>query len=431
MAAQPLQTAAARWPTDTVTRLEVALLLAMRSFVPLCLALAVPAQTFIVDAASGPGTNFTELPPAIAAVPDGAILLVRPGTYGPIALDGKGLSILATAPGVQLAPGGTSILVQNLSASQAFTLRGVRAQLGSVFVVALVQNCAGPVLFDGYQFTSNQTFSSMFCTGLRVQGSTQVVLRNCTIQAHLALDAQSSAIAAEQCELRGHDAFFVPHVGSYPGSGIQCQSSSIELSRCRVFGGAGVMMSTPLGPAITDPGPAILLYALSSARLSEDASSIYQAGQLVGGGAVAAVEGNQSSVVRTPQAVLLGSQGGAAVDAILSDTIRPLPSLRTIGAPPGGTMTVDVTTPPGELVILGFSTPMPPIAVPGFDGALWLDPASLVLVTAGVPQPAQPLTATVAVPPIASLVGQRFGWQAAAWSAADGFRFGNPSIFAL
>jgi hypothetical protein len=28
-------------------------------------------------------------------------------------------------------------------------------------------------------------------------------------------------------------------------------------------------------------------------------------------------------------------------------------------------------------------------------------------------------------------VGQRFGWQAAAWSAADGFRFGNPSIFAL
>ena len=50
----------------------------MRSLVPLCVALALPAQTFIVDAASGPGTNFTDLPPAIAAVPDGAIPLVRP-----------------------------------------------------------------------------------------------------------------------------------------------------------------------------------------------------------------------------------------------------------------------------------------------------------------------------------------------------------------
>ncbi|HEX6811004.1 MAG TPA: hypothetical protein VF384_05205 [Planctomycetota bacterium] len=406
------------------------MLLATRSLAALCLALAVPAQTFLVDAASGPGTNFTDLPPAIAAVPDGAILLVRPGSYGPIALNGKGLSILATAPGVVLAPGGTSIHVQNLSASQAFTLRGVRAQLGSVFVIALVLNCAGPVLFDGYEFTSNQTFSSVFSTGLRVQGSPQVVLRNCTIQARLALDAQSSAVTAESCELRGHDGFFVPHVGTYPGSGIQCSSSSIELSRCRVFGGAGVTMSTPLGPANTNPGPAILLYS-STARLSEDATSLYQAGQLTGGSPLAAIEGSQSAVVRSPQAVLFGSQGGAAVAASVSDTIRPLPSLRTITAPPGGTMVAEVTTPPGELVVLVFGAPMPPIAVPGFDGALWLDPTSVVLAAAGVPLAGQPLTTAAAVPPIASLVGQRFGWQALAWSPADGFRFGNPSIFAL
>lgn len=108
--------------------MEVALHSALRSSVTLLFAFAVPAQTFIVDAASGPGTSFTDLPPAIAAVPDGAILLVRPGSYGPIALDGKGLSILATAPGVLLAPGGTAIHVQTLSATQAFTLRGVQAR---------------------------------------------------------------------------------------------------------------------------------------------------------------------------------------------------------------------------------------------------------------------------------------------------------------
>src|SRR5437762_9224013 len=39
------------------------------------------AQTFIVDAANGPGTNFTEIATAVAAVPDGAVLMVRAGSY--------------------------------------------------------------------------------------------------------------------------------------------------------------------------------------------------------------------------------------------------------------------------------------------------------------------------------------------------------------
>lgn len=403
---------------------------ALRSSFPLLLALAVPAQTFIVDAASGPGTNFTDLPPAIAAVPDGAILLVRPGTYGPIVLNGKGLSILATAPGVLLALGAT-ILVQNLSAAQAFTLRGVEAQIGPMAWTTFVQNCAGPVLFDGYVFQNSGAFPSVYAVGLRVVGCPQVVLRNCSLKGRFAIDALSSTIAAEQCELRGQDAFFAPHIGAYPGTGIQAQSSNITLSRCRVFGGAGFVTTTPFGPVITQPGPAILLYTNSTLRLCEDGSGIYQAGQFAGANAIAAIEGgNLSSVVRTPEAVLLGSQGGPAVSAGLVDIVRPLPSLRVISAPPGGIMTADVTTPPGELVLLAFSLPMLPLAVPGFDGALWLDPTAVVIVTFGVPQPALPVTATVAVPPIPGLVGQRFGWQAVAWSPADGFRFGNPAIYA-
>src|SRR5262245_34507433 len=172
----------------------------MRSLVPMCLALAVPAQTFLVDAAGGPGTNFTDLPPAIAAVPDGAILLVRPGTYGPIALNNKGLSILATAPGVQLAPTAPAILVQNLPTTKSVTLRDGRAQNGSSFLPAEVANCAGLVLFDGYEYTNSQTGMSS-SVGLRVQSSQQVVLRNCRILAYEALEVGNSNVVAEQCEL--------------------------------------------------------------------------------------------------------------------------------------------------------------------------------------------------------------------------------------
>ena len=38
------------------------------------------AQTYVVDRSNGAGTHFTDLPQATATVPDGAVLLVRPGT---------------------------------------------------------------------------------------------------------------------------------------------------------------------------------------------------------------------------------------------------------------------------------------------------------------------------------------------------------------
>ena len=60
------------------------------------LAAAVPAQTFVVDANNGPGTNFTTIGAAIAAVPDGAVLRVRAGHYveSSLVIRGKSLAIL-------------------------------------------------------------------------------------------------------------------------------------------------------------------------------------------------------------------------------------------------------------------------------------------------------------------------------------------------
>src|SRR5262245_40388752 len=49
---------------------------------------------WVVDQFAGPGFNFTDLPPAVAAAADGDVLLVRAGQYSPFTLIGKGLRIL-------------------------------------------------------------------------------------------------------------------------------------------------------------------------------------------------------------------------------------------------------------------------------------------------------------------------------------------------
>ena len=58
-------------------------------------ALPARAGTWIVDINNGPGTNFTDLPQAIAAAAPGDMLIVRGGNYTAFTLD-KGLTILGT-----------------------------------------------------------------------------------------------------------------------------------------------------------------------------------------------------------------------------------------------------------------------------------------------------------------------------------------------
>ena len=60
------------------------------------------AQTFIVDQNGGPGVHYQDLPRAVAAVPDGAVLRVRAGNYSTFVLANKGLSILGDARSTEM-----------------------------------------------------------------------------------------------------------------------------------------------------------------------------------------------------------------------------------------------------------------------------------------------------------------------------------------
>ena len=113
-----------------------------------CVALALltvtaPAQVFIVDANNGAGTNFTDLPPAVAAVPDGATLRVLPGNYTAFALQGKGLRVIAEGV-VQVGLTLGDIDIRSTAASQVVILRGLILPYGAV----RVSDCRGPVVIE-------------------------------------------------------------------------------------------------------------------------------------------------------------------------------------------------------------------------------------------------------------------------------------------
>src|SRR5262249_13509994 len=133
------------------------------------------AQTFVVDASNGPGTNFTDVAAAVAAVPDGATLLVRPGSYASFTLNGKGLTILG-GPGVQFA--GQSAVVMNTLSNQAVVLRGLAFADGvfgpSPYAVT-VDACAGAVLIEDCNHSHPP--GMLWASSLLVRDSPQVLVR--------------------------------------------------------------------------------------------------------------------------------------------------------------------------------------------------------------------------------------------------------------
>src|SRR5262245_21258714 len=85
---------------------------------PILTALLWCQTSWTVDAAGGPGVNFTDIPPAIAAAADGDVLLVAGGMYSGFSVTGKGLKILGSA-------GGGTTLVGTLAAPASSSIAGI------------------------------------------------------------------------------------------------------------------------------------------------------------------------------------------------------------------------------------------------------------------------------------------------------------------
>ena len=176
-------------------------------------------QSWTVRAAPGPGVDFTQIQDAVDAAGEGDLILVGAGSYDPVVIQEKSLTVQAE-PGehVDLAGplGYGTLVVVDLLPNQCVTIRGIDAPAGNAFGVIfqagiIVTDCDGPVLVeDGYY--------------------SAVPLGNPTGVGEGAFVTRSSSVTFVRCELQGLQ-------GAFLDRGLSAYNSNVQFIDCII--GAG------------------------------------------------------------------------------------------------------------------------------------------------------------------------------------------------
>ncbi|MEM7199243.1 MAG: hypothetical protein AAF628_03195 [Planctomycetota bacterium] len=222
---------------------------------------SLPAQVFIVDEAGGPGAQFTDLPAAIDAVPDGATLRVRAGDYSPFSIDGKGIAVVGEVAGeVRISKFGPAQVIENTGAGQMVLLKNLSiaptSGLGALLIVA---NCRGPVLVENLDTTvtvAAATFVVHTCDNVQLHRCQLTDLGFASRPRLLAID---SGLHLRDTDLRGPTSG-VGTIGALPAN------PALELVRTRAIavrssltGGRGGLCCLRGGSASTPGGVGVLV----------------------------------------------------------------------------------------------------------------------------------------------------------------------------
>lgn len=356
-------------------------------------------QTYIVDATGGPGSNFTDLPAAVAAVPDGAVLVVRAGHYSSFSIQAKALTVLGDA-GVTFGEATSgSLLIGNLAANQRVFVRGLSTSLpaGNQSDILAIQltNCAGSVVLD--QVSQGLGGS----TQIDVTNCAQVQLVGCTIGGHAAdyvLNTWNSDTAVVDCWFQsGGMAFYTGTIRCHGGRlhvtnsvisnsassfGIGHDAVRIDLCDVRIDGGSVLTAGTGPSPALT--------------------------GWPVNG----------NGTLRVAPGVAMY---GTPIPATIAVTTLDLPALHADGGDLGGTAQATLSGTANQAGVVALGQPGAPTALPMVVDELWV--ANAFILQAGVL--ATPLTASVTVPSLPSLRGLCFAWQGATIDPTNGLVLSN------
>lgn len=359
---------------------------------------AAVAQTLVVDAANGPGTNFTDLATATAAAPSGAVLIVRPGDYGltQIMIQGKSLTVLAE-PGAILA-GSTMLSISGITAAQSVLVRGFAMQAPTLTFGGIVVNCESNA---GLVCLENMTVGggSIGSVSLIANGCAALWLRGCTFSA-VARFTNCEGVA-RNCTMSGN-------AQSISTDSFVQNGGSVQLVDCILKGFSGFAGS----PAAQLNGGSLRL--LGSTSLTGGSGLVGSAGLAIAG---------TGSVRRDTGVSLTG--GGTVVAPTITMATTNMPYMTVDEVPPAGTLAAALHGPHGHVGFLLVSLIGSPFPLPFLVDTVWLDPFSMLIVTSGVPGPGAPVAASISMPAISTTLGFKICWQGLTVDAVAGFQISN------
>ncbi|HEX5050410.1 MAG TPA: hypothetical protein VFZ65_01430 [Planctomycetota bacterium] len=338
----------------------------MRTAALVLAAAALPAQVFIVDVNNGPGTNFVSLPVAVAAVPDGAVLRVRPGSYQPFTLVGKGLVVLGDPGANIVAATAATCAVSGLPAGRVFAMRGMTGGGSSTPLRLDLQSCQGPVLIDG------------------MMGNCQIVASQCDQLALSGCDFEDFAATPARfvgCDTVVTGSFFAATVQAHA---IEVVGGRMQIGNSTAFGGG----PSGSGLAMTN---ADLRMAFHSALTGSGAYDISGTG----------------TVRRDPYASLGGSPPSVAPGVLMTVAAQPL--ALAYGGALGGNASCNFFGPSGAVGGMFLGEIAAPVVLPGFVDRVWIDPTTAIPI--GVYVMGGLVTIQATVPNNLALLGRVFGWQ--------------------
>lgn len=360
----------------------------------ICLPLA--AQTFIVDLGNGPGAHFTSIAAAVAAVPDGSVLIVRSGYYfEAVTIDQKSLTLLGEQ-NARLYPNGNGggFRIRNLLPAQRVTVRNLEINftVGSDPTI-YCENNLGLVVIDNASPMGRSSLQASGCAGVTVrdcnfgltptsQNTGSIALTNsvAAFERVTAIDVRTSLSLAQftDCTLTGSGTFGL----------VLLPAIAMNGGDVRLCGGTVAGPSVGIHPAVSGNGVARL----------------------------------------DPATTMIGSMPWFAPGITVMTSERHAVVTTLPGA--GTTVLASAAGPAGSLgiLLLGFAVPAQPL--PGLD-PLWLDATHAVIQAFGVHGPGAPIAATVPLPAPGTFAGAALAWQALALLPAGGIDLSAPSMLAL
>jgi hypothetical protein len=237
-----------------------------------------------------------------------------------------------------------------------------------------------------------------------VVGCSAVTVRNSTTYSATPSEAAMSNVVFEQCGIYGALSSLTP---PFPPAFLQ-QGGTVQMVGCYVSGSS--VFNTVGGPAIRMQGGDLRL--LDGSTVAGGLGSPTTAGLAIDG----------TGAVRLDPSVTISGIAPPLAPGITAVT-QAMPRVTTTWPVLGGTLVADLQG-PGSAGFLAASFRAQPLQVPGIADALWLDPATSVLMGIGVPA-----SVSFTMPNVPAIAGAQLLWQGFTFDATLGLQASNASVY--